>query len=89
MFERNLVEESKHVIQLRLNQFDGFQQAVFIAPQQLSHRARGEETHTQRLHVGRDQIGHKRVPEPLHQRLRTDTNMKSLAGKHMKSLNLS
>lgn len=71
-FEGDLVEESKDVIQPRLEQSGGFEQAVLIAPQQLSHRARGEEAHTRRPHVGGDQIGQQRTPEGLHHRLRPD-----------------
>lgn len=67
----DLVEEPKHVVQLRLEFSEGCEQVVLVTPQQLSHRAGGEESHTQRPHVGGHQAGNESVRELLHHRLQT------------------
>lgn len=57
----DLIEKSKNIIQIRAEKFQGFEQAIFISPQQLSHCAGGEQAFPSAFHVGRDNIGHDRI----------------------------
>ena len=65
-----LVEEAEHVVQLRDEGLHGLEEGVLVPPQQLPHRARGEDALAARRHVGRDRVRQKAVLEFLHHRLR-------------------
>lgn len=70
MLEWDLIEESENIIQVRLESSEGFEQAIFISPQQLSHCAGGEQAFPGGLHVGGDQIGYYTIVlKSLHHRL--------------------
>ena len=51
-----LVEETEHVVQLGYDGLGGLEEGVLVAPQQLPHRARGEEALAARDHECRDQV---------------------------------
>ena len=70
MLKWDLIEESENIIQVRFKSSEGFEQAVFITPQQLSHCVGGKQAFPGALHVGGDQIGEESlVLELLHHRL--------------------
>lgn len=70
MLKWDLIEESENIIQVMLYNFEGFEQAVFVSPQQLSHCAGDEQAFTRAPHVGGDHIGRQSIVlEPLHHRL--------------------
>lgn len=65
-----LREESENIIQLRIEHFEGFEEAVLVPPQQLSHGMGVKQTFACALQVGGYYIGRKKVIlEPLHHRL--------------------
>ncbi len=58
MLKWDLIEESENVIQAGLEQSQGFEQAIFISPQQLSYCVGGEQAFPGGPHVGGDHTGH-------------------------------